>query len=386
MPIHSTSTKISCHKCRQQVSGDVMIQIGQSVYCESCANQVEAARNRRIIMVVSAIGIAGVLAMVVGAWAWNYQNTQWDREHGSEILSLKTKAETAQSQGKTKEAGIAYEALLKVAEGHTAQTTELSSAISQARAAFDIIESHYRRILTKEADEKRAAEERIQKEREEKERLARAERERQENVAKVAQEAQEQERQKGTVHGDVWIALDDGSTIPIAGAKIMLLPSSVETKELYWESAVDQARIIFRNEPTIGRSTLQNIAAAQNAGKASTMDVGFWSWCVLLHHPSLKINAMMGRKNTDPRNVINTEPFWIFLASEAIWKASTDRNGNYHSPKVPSGSYVLLCRYYHPASGDFFIWQRPIYIKPQQDLAMTLNNQNASNPIKMGPF
>ncbi len=95
----STSSKASCAKCRKAFNEESMVQIGTSIYCEPCADQIEAARNRRNIFIISGIGVAGVLAVVVGAWAYNYQNTQWDREHRDEILTLKTQAELAQSQG-----------------------------------------------------------------------------------------------------------------------------------------------------------------------------------------------------------------------------------------------------------------------------------------------
>lgn len=186
------TSKHSCARCEKVFTDETMVQIGGSVYCETCADHIEAAKNRKMTIMISSIGACAVLFLAVGTFAWIHHQNRWDNEHRAEILSLKSQAESAQTQGRIKDAAVAYESLFRIVDGHTAQTSELSSAINQARSAYDLLEPDYRKVLAKEAEGKRLAEEQAQKGSEEKrsaaERARRVEEERQAKL-KVEQEA-----------------------------------------------------------------------------------------------------------------------------------------------------------------------------------------------------
>lgn len=388
---HPVSTKVSCHKCGQQFHEDVMVQIRNSVYCESCANMIAESRNRRTILIISVVGVMGVLAIVIGAFAWMYQKNKWDFDHRTEILMLKAQAETAQSHGFVKDAGLAYEALFRIVDGHIAQTTELSTAISQARSAFDLIESDYHKVLAQEAEAKRIADEKARKDKEEQERLALVERERQEKMVREAREAEERERQKGTIHGNLQVTLSSGQTWSLAGTEILLLPEYIPVKkeDYKWQLAVVLPKITVdrlkksqreedqRSYQVWQSSVLNGIEAAERAGRAETTTVAFWSYMKITGDPRLLINVASGRQSYNPAEVIEDEEFWKILREKAVAVATTDRDGQFGSFRVAPGRYVVLCRIYRSASGEFAAWRVPFDIEPRQDKAVTLDGKNA---------
>lgn len=388
---HPVSTKVSCRKCGQQFPDDIMVQIRNSVYCESCANMIAESRNRRTILIISVVGVIGVLAIVIGAFAWIYQKNKWDYDHRTEILMLKVQAETAQSRGLVKDAGLAYEALIRIVDGHIAQTTELSTAISQARSAFDLIELDYHKVLAQEAEAKRIADEKARKDKEEQERLALLERDRQEKIVREAREAEERERQMGTIHGNLQVTLSSGQTLPLAGTEVLLLPEYIPIKkeDYKWQLAVVLPKITVdrlkksqkeedqRSYQVWQSSVLNGIEAAERAGRAETTTVAFWSYMKIAGDPRLLINVASGRQSYNPAEVIEDEEFWKILREKAIANATTDRDGHFGDFRVAPGRYVVLCRIYRSASGEFAAWRVPFDIEPRQDKAVTLDGKNA---------
>jgi len=238
-----------CPKCKAllESADDLAGGTDRCPLCGStCQVPVPKPSDPRILLFGIVGAILAVVAIGGALFGWVAYKNQWDNAHRSEILAIKSRAENFGAHGQIKEAHAAYAKLLSIVGDHQATTSELSSAIQNARDAATQAQTAYDELVRQEEQQRIA---RAERERIEEDRVRQLEEARQEKAREAAQRLAEIQTQISTFLGNSQLA-----QIPPLLREAMALDP---TASILRPSASDLRTALYRSSAFTARATLK---------------------------------------------------------------------------------------------------------------------------------